>query len=140
METLRGLSLAQIRELARDFGKKFSRKGGVIGLTGSLGSGKTTFVKSFAKAFGITRIKSPTFIVAAKYQTKLRSFYHLDLYRLDHKRELAHLGLGEILSNPKNVVVIEWADKFPSIEDKCDLVINFKIKTQNRRDVAIKYN
>lgn len=104
----------------KDFGRKVATslkkakgnaKAIVLALKGELGSGKTTFVQGLAAGLGVTsRVVSPTFIILKKYKD---FFYHIDLYRLESNvwSELSNLGLTEILSDPTNVVVIEWADK-----------------------------
>src|SRR3989344_6734318 len=97
-------------KLAKDLAKNF--KGRIIALTGPLGAGKTTFVKGFAKGLGIKdNIISPTFVLIRQH----RSFYHVDLYRVDDFKDL---GLEEILSNKNNIVLIEWAEKIKKILSK----------------------
>lgn len=80
----------------------------VFFLIGDLGSGKTTFVKHFAKLLGFTgNVQSPTFILHREYGDKID---HLDLYRLENESELLELKLDEI--NKDHYIFIEWADKF----------------------------
>lgn len=96
------------KNLAGDF-----LKGGVIALSGELGSGKTTFAQGFAEGLGIKdKVISPTFLIIRQYKipSQKNFFYHIDLYRLENVN-LRHSGLEEILSEPNNVVLIEWADK-----------------------------
>ena len=133
----RNLSLAQVRKLGASIGKKAAKKGSIIGLSGNLGSGKTTFSKAVATSLGIKSLKSPTFIVSQRYPLKESFLYHIDFYRLDRPKQLLPLGLGEILSSD-NIVLIEWVDKFPRIMRKCDILINFQVKPNNKRDVSIK--
>lgn len=87
----------------------------VIALYGELGAGKTTFVQGLAQALGITqRLISPTFILMRQYPLKhalYNSLYHLDLYRVDSAADLKSIDLAEIITDPKHLVVIEWAEK-----------------------------
>ncbi|HEX4651674.1 MAG TPA: tRNA (adenosine(37)-N6)-threonylcarbamoyltransferase complex ATPase subunit type 1 TsaE [Granulicella sp.] len=90
-------------------------------LRGDLGAGKTTLVKGIAATLGAAdpeEVTSPTFTLVHEYQgTKLR-LYHLDLYRLETERELATLGLEEMIESPdagNNLVLVEWGEKFPSV-------------------------
>lgn len=95
-------------KLAKDF-----LKGGVIALSGELGAGKTTFAQGFAQGLGIKgKIISPTFLIIRQYPipNQKNFFYHIDLYRLENI-DLKNSGLEEILSDPENVVLIEWAEK-----------------------------
>ena len=56
----------------------------VICLEGELGSGKTVFVKGFAKALGIEdNITSPTFNLIKEYLNGEMPLYHMDMYRLE---------------------------------------------------------
>ncbi len=91
----------------------------VVGLEGNLGAGKTTFIQGFARALGIgRRLLSPTFLIIRSYKLKTTNYkllFHVDCYRLKKPKELAVLGLGEILADPKNIAVIEWADKIKRV-------------------------
>lgn len=86
------------------------RKPLILALIGELGAGKTTFVQGFAKGLGVKdKIISPTFIIIRQYPT---NFYHIDLYRVNSFQEL---GLKEILENPDNIILIEWAEKIKDL-------------------------
>lgn len=87
----------------------------VIALMGDLGSGKTTFAQAFAKALGVeANVTSPTFVIAKRYPLKDQAFgslLHIDAYRLEGPDDLEKLGFAEMLADPANLIVIEWADK-----------------------------
>ncbi|MFH2027499.1 MAG: tRNA (adenosine(37)-N6)-threonylcarbamoyltransferase complex ATPase subunit type 1 TsaE [Nanoarchaeota archaeon] len=95
------------------------RGGEVISLLGDLGGGKTTFTQGLAAGLGVKEvITSPTFTIMKRYPVEhdtIKNLYHLDLYRLSDAQELADLGFIDIASDPKNVVVIEWANKAKEI-------------------------
>ncbi len=101
----------------------------VVALVGNLGAGKTAFVQGFAKALGIKRhLPSPTFLIFRNYDLKLASFsrlYHLDAYRLSDAGELDVLDFDKVLADPKNIVLIEWADKVKEILPKDTIWLNF---------------
>ena len=127
-------NLRQTRELAAGLVKKIlaspphRKHARVLALVGDLGAGKTTFVQGFAKALGIkNRMVSPTFLIFRKYGTSIRQpadnfqfryFYHVDVYRIQKSSELNALGFKKILSDPQNIVLIEWADKIKRILPK----------------------
>ena len=99
--------------------------GMVICLDGELGSGKTVFVKGFAKALGIKEtITSPTFSLVKEYFDGELPLFHMDVYRLDSDDET--IGLSDYL-NSDAVCIIEWseiiADQLP--EERLD--IKFKV-------------
>ena len=141
------------KKLAQDI-LKISLKGKaiVIALKGELGSGKTTFLQGFAKGLGIKdKILSPTFVIMKKFQvscpapssapvrdksSKFQWFYHIDCYRIKKPEELLALGFKEIISNPQNIVAIEWADKVKKILPKSIILLKFEIKDKNKRRIA----
>ena len=82
--------------------------GMVICLDGELGSGKTVFVKGFAKALGINEtITSPTFSLVKEYHDGELPLFHMDVYRLDDAKE--DFGLDDYL-NQDGVCIIEWPE------------------------------
>ncbi len=101
----------------------------VLGLVGDLGAGKTTFAQGFARALGVKeKITSPTFLIVKSYKLKVKSFkkfYHIDAYRLKDEKELLDLGFAELLKDPKNIILIEWADKLMGILPKDAVYLNF---------------
>jgi tRNA threonylcarbamoyladenosine biosynthesis protein TsaE len=90
-------------------------------LRGDLGAGKTTLVKGIAATLAAAApedVTSPTFTLVHEYQGPKVRVYHLDLYRLETERELATLGLDEMLDAPdaaNNLILVEWGEKFPSV-------------------------
>jgi len=83
----------------------------VILLDGELGAGKTTFTKGIAKGIGITQIvNSPTFTIMKKYLSadRMKTMYHLDLYRLDHAGN--DFDLEEYIDG-LGIIVVEWPFK-----------------------------
>ncbi len=112
----------------------------VVCLYGELGSGKTTFVQGFVKAFGITsRLLSPTFIIVRRYQLgKLNGFlYHIDLYRVGGKKDLLGLGLPEILADPDSLVLVEWAEKLTGLLPKERIDVRFSVFEDGKHHVSI---
>ena len=106
-----------------------NRKALVVGLSGDLGTGKTTFTQAAAKYLGIKRkVNSPTFVIIKKYpvpeqvrygagpiKNKFKYLFHLDTYRLKNEKELLHLGWEEIIANPEHLVFIEWPEHVAKI-------------------------
>ncbi|MCL5095220.1 MAG: tRNA (adenosine(37)-N6)-threonylcarbamoyltransferase complex ATPase subunit type 1 TsaE [Patescibacteria group bacterium] len=133
MEIIFTKSAEQTQKLGEKFAQDL-KSGGIICLYGDLGSGKTTFVQGLARGLGIKqRILSPTFLIVREYP----NFYHLDLYRLQKSEEIADLGFREMIENPQNVVVIEWAEKAKNLLPKERIEINFEIVNENERKITI---
>ena len=131
----------ETEEIAREISEKV-KSGGIIALFGELGSGKTTFTKGLSKALGIKeRVISPTFVLVREhriknYESRIRKFYHIDLYRID-KKDFKNLGLQEILSDKENIVVIEWAEKAEGVLPKGRIEVYFEYKSENERFLTI---
>ena len=85
----------------------------VIYLKGDLGSGKTTFAKGFLNGMGfLGNVTSPTYTLIEIYNTKIYDVYHIDLYRIDTRKEIIELELHEqpASSNPF-IFIIEWPER-----------------------------
>jgi len=132
---------AETQQIAVDLAKKMTkekpgRNARVLALVGELGAGKTTFVQSFAKTLGIkSRMVSPTFLIfrsyplrqslRAKAKQSYKYLYHVDLYRIRSSKELNALNFKKIIKDPKNIVLIEWADKIKKILPKDAIWVKF---------------
>lgn len=131
------------KELAKDVLKiKPLETAIVIGFEGDLGSGKTTFLQGFAKGLGIKeKILSPTFVIMKRFKVKgNRNFYHIDCYRLKKPGELLGLSFKEIISDPLNIIAIEWANQVRSILPEKNIYISLKLVEKNKREVSFCYN
>lgn len=128
--------------LAKEVLKTKLKKGALIlGLEGDLGGGKTTFLQGFAKGLGIKeKILSPTFIILKKFKiknSKFKNFYHLDCYRIQKPKEILDLGFKKIISNPQNIITIEWADRIRQILPKKVIIIKFEVVDKKTRKIII---
>jgi tRNA threonylcarbamoyladenosine biosynthesis protein TsaE len=96
--------------LARELGTQL-KAGEVILLSGTLGAGKTAFVRGLAAGLGIDpeEISSPTFTLVHEYRGGRLTLYHADLYRLE-KAATEELGLEE-MGVADGVLAIEWPDR-----------------------------
>jgi len=86
----------------------------VLCLTGDLGTGKTTLTKGLGQGLGIPgTIQSPTYGLVHFHEGGRLPLWHADLYRIEADRELEQIALDEAILDD-GVVVIEWAERFPS--------------------------
>ena len=116
--------------------EKKQKKAFILGLKGDLGGGKTTFLQGFARGLGIKeKITSPTFIIMKKFS----NFYHFDCYRIQKPEELLNLGFKEIISDPQNIVAIEWAERVRKILPKEVLILTFEFINKRTREIVLKY-
>ncbi len=136
------------QQMAEEILKSPLQKGAVVvGLMGDLGGGKTTFLKGFARGLGIKKkILSPTFIIFKRFTIypawvkgtlPFTNFYHIDCYRIKKSKEILDLGFQEIITDPKNIVCIEWADRIKKILPKESILLKFKFKGKNKRRITL---
>lgn len=125
------------------FNKKKTKKAIVLALEGELGGGKTTFLQGFAKGLGIRqRILSPTFVILKKFEVpnqNFKFFYHIDCYRIKKEREILNLGFKKIISDPKNIIAVEWAGRIKNILPKESILIDFSFNNKDKRKIIIQW-
>jgi len=131
----------QLGVLAKKIAKSL-KPGEVIGLTGGLGAGKTTFVRHLVKALAPKKnivVQSPTFGLIHQYATR-PPIAHFDLYRLPEKAVMETLettGFRDFLDG-KWLVLMEWSDRLPQESALLDAEIHFEFTAaeQSRRVVG----
>jgi len=114
----------------------------VLALEGVLGAGKTTFTQGFAEGLNIKEpVTSPTFLILKEYELEegyvFKRFYHVDCYRLKDENDTKDIGLDEILKNPENLILIEWAQKIKKSLPKDIRNIKFFYISENKRKISI---
>lgn len=103
-------SQAETEQLAEKIGVQL-RGGEIIELVGDVGAGKTAFVRGLTRGTGSQdRVSSPTFTISNIYSSQKINLYHYDFYRLDDFKIIKN-ELTEVVSDPKNSVVLEWAEE-----------------------------
>ena len=139
----------ETKQIAGRLARQITR--GVIALSGELGAGKTTFVQGFAKGLGIKeKIISPTFVLIRQHpipKTKKnlpagrQALFHIDLYRLESV-DVEILGIDEIIRNPNNIVLIEWAEKIKHLLPKNTYWILLEVVEDNTRTITevVRFN
>ncbi len=148
-------SLEEMQRIAKDFVDTLSPNSDgavVVGLYGDLGSGKTTFTQSICKNLGVSEnVTSPTFVLEKIYPIRTNSrkrptsngageftrLIHIDAYRLEKSEELLHLGFKEIISDPKNLILIEWPERVSDIMPE-HIKINLKpLENEDSREIEV---
>jgi tRNA threonylcarbamoyladenosine biosynthesis protein TsaE len=147
-------SAKETQKLGEEMAEKL-KSGDIICLSGDLGSGKTTFTQGLLKGLKIKGpYMSPTFLIIKHYKKefpisksqfpnkfkiqnskfKILNIYHMDAYRVSAK-DILNLGWEEIIANPKNIIIIEWADRIKKIIPKDALWIKFEWMDENKREI-----
>jgi len=89
--------------------------GGLLGLVGELGAGKTCFVRGVAEGLGAdaTAVHSPSFTIVTAYEGGRLPLTHVDLYRLE-PGPLDELLFRDVLFGD-GVAAVEWFDRLGEI-------------------------
>ena len=107
--------------------------GGVITLSGELGTGKTTLVRGALQSLGVvTGVRSPTYTLVEYYPFERFAIAHFDLYRLSDPEELEYLGYRDYL-NPQTLCLIEWPQRAEGYLSATDLAIQLDYDADGRR-------
>ena len=139
-------NLKDTENIARDVVKQLLKKNPnikaqVVGLYGDLGAGKTAFTQALAKELNIKdKIVSPTFVIMKKFsipEGKHKILIHIDAYRLKKGEELEKLGWADIISDPNNLVLIDWPELVADIMPKRHLNIKIKHIDEKTREFDV---
>lgn len=85
------------------------RPGDVLALSGPLGVGKTTLVRSVLRELGHRgEVPSPSFAMVQPYEELQPPVWHVDLYRVEEPGELAELGLESAF---EAALLVEWPER-----------------------------
>ena len=115
----------------------FSDENDVIALVGDLGTGKTSFVKAFAKQLGVSsNIKSPTFNYVIEYLDGRCPLYHFDVYRIGDPMEIYEVGYEDYLYNG-GICIIEWANLIEEELPEEYIRVEFDYNDEESRKVRI---
>ena len=114
----------------------------VVALHGDLGAGKTTFTQAVGKLLGINEnMQSPTFVIMKVYEIDFKgfkNFIHIDAYRIEKDSELLHLGWKEMISEPENLIFIEWPENVSALIPENSIKINFEHVDVNTRKIWLR--
>jgi tRNA threonylcarbamoyladenosine biosynthesis protein TsaE len=123
-------------EETADLALRFSStlKGGeVIVLNGTLGAGKTFFIKKAGSFFNINNINSPTFSIVNVYEGKIR-INHFDFYRINSASELLNIGFDDYLNEEESIKFIEWGNLYPEVLPEKRIEISILVNQDYSRE------
>ena len=83
-----------------------------IGLSGELGTGKTTLVQAICRGLGARALAtSPTYALVHEYAAAAPApVYHVDCYRLRSPAEAADLGFDDMV-RAGAIILVEWPER-----------------------------
>ena len=125
-------------ELGRRLGRSLGAAGGVVWLTGALGSGKTVFAKGLFAAYGVdpARVTSPSFTIINRYGLE-PPLHHVDLYRLGRPEEIVQAGIDAYFYGD-GICLIEWAEKAGALLPTEHLYITLEHAGGDERRISLQ--
>ena len=128
-------------ENLKDYAKIFlsENKEKCFAFFGSMGVGKTTFIKEICFELGVkTPVTSPTFSIVNEYITKKgEKIYHFDFYRIENLEEVYDIGIEEYFSE-NSYIFMEWSEKIEKILPQNCKKVYFYEKENGEREIIIK--
>jgi tRNA threonylcarbamoyladenosine biosynthesis protein TsaE len=118
----------------------------LVGLSGELGAGKTTWVRAMLAGLGYSgRVPSPTYTLLEHYDTGALDVVHVDLYRLggrghhaaDADAEIESLGLRDWLATDRCWVLVEWPERAPALARGVDVHIRIDTVGETGRHIDV---
>ncbi|MDD3630026.1 MAG: tRNA (adenosine(37)-N6)-threonylcarbamoyltransferase complex ATPase subunit type 1 TsaE [Bacteroidales bacterium] len=136
LENFKNVTIAELPQLAENIIQFFDKRN-IICLQGEIGAGKTTLTKQIVKKIiGDDKAISPTFSILNIYTNGKENIYHLDLYRLNNKKEFFDLGLYEYLAD--NKILIEWPELILDYLENYEFyLVKISIISETQRNIEI---
>ena len=105
------LSADELNRFGEALGRELAAPA-VIGLSGELGTGKTTLVQAICRGLGAGGLAtSPTYALVHQYATPSGgAVYHADCYRLRSPEDARDLGFDDMMREGA-IVLIEWPER-----------------------------
>ena len=104
-----------------------------VELHGTLGAGKTTFVRHLLQALGVIgRVKSPTYAVMEPYDLPGLSVWHFDFYRFNDPQEWEDAGFRDVFAS-RGLKLAEWPEQAAGLLPQADLRVALDIGAADHR-------
>ena len=132
--TIQSSSPSETEAFGAALGERLVR-GICVSLVGPLGSGKSVLARGVCRGLGVAEmVVSPSFILCEEYAGRI-PVIHLDLYRLEHEREIHELGVLDRLDDA--VILAEWGDRSGYLTDIADVVIRIDVTGETARAIRV---
>lgn len=131
-------NLSEIRSVAQQF---ISQMGShtVFAFYGSMGAGKTTFIKAVCEELGVSEtITSPTFAIVNEYKNGAGNpVYHFDFYRINKVEEAFDFGYEDYFYSG-NICFIEWPELVESLLPENTVKVSITETEDGLREVEMR--
>lgn len=111
----------------------------VFAFYGSMGAGKTTFIKAVCEALGVEDvITSPTFAIVNEYTslTTGDTIFHFDFYRIKKLEEVYDMGYEEYFYSG-GLCFIEWPELVEGLLPEDTLKVNITTNDDGSRTIKM---
>ncbi len=150
MLAMEELTIAELRDFAKRVVSELPATAGarahIIGLSGPLGAGKTTFVQFLAKELGVKdTVPSPTYTLVRPYTISHPPFtrlIHIDAYRLSGEEASGEsaeygraIGWDSYAQNPENLILVEWPEHLGREKAAEIPTIHFSVVSVDKRSL-----
>ena len=132
--------IAHINEAAQTFVEHIGNHR-VFAFYGSMGAGKTTFIKQLCEDMGTQDVvNSPTFAIVNVYDVQTPysgEVYHFDCYRLKDLREAQDFGAEEYLYSG-NYCFIEWPEMIAPLLPEDTVQVRIEVQENGNRILTLQ--
>ena len=131
-------SLDGIRAAAKEFVANIG-DATVFAFYGSMGAGKTTFIKAVCEELGVEDvISSPTFAIVNEYRSATTDelIYHLDFYRIKKLDEVYDMGYEDYIYSGA-LCFIEWPELIEELLPTDAVKVNITVGEDGCRKVVV---
>ena len=127
--------IEHIDEAARQFVSQIGDRH-VFAFYGSMGAGKTTFIKAVCEELGVEDvITSPTFAIVNEYTTPSEeAIYHFDFYRIKKLEEVYDMGYEDYFYSG-SLCLIEWPELIEELLPEDAVKVNITEQEDGSRKV-----
>jgi len=128
--------LEHIREATRQFISHIGDRR-VFAFYGSMGAGKTTFIKAVCEELGVTDVvTSPTFAIVNEYTAADGgSIFHFDFYRIKKLEEVYDMGYEDYFYSDA-LCFIEWPELIDEVLPDDAVKVTIKENADGTRTVG----
>ncbi|MBQ9637588.1 MAG: tRNA (adenosine(37)-N6)-threonylcarbamoyltransferase complex ATPase subunit type 1 TsaE [Prevotella sp.] len=133
--------ISRIRDAAREFLRairSLEPAPRVIAFYGSMGAGKTTFIKALCEELGVSDVvTSPTFAIVNEYgAADGTAVFHFDFYRIRRLEEVYDMGYEDYFYRSDALCLIEWPELIEELLPDDALRVTISEKADGVRVVA----